>query len=729
MSEYPVKDETIGPFCGRVAPRRRSPDLLAALARIPALINSPDAVELTAGRNRNVRIDLLCEREALCVVVKAFRKPSAVKNAIDRRRGSKARRTWLNAVRLSEAGIGTPQPVAFLEHWEEYRLIDSFFVTIHQDGISSFTAELSHLLREEPECSKLLSLMQMVADAVRLMHDAGFQHNDLGNQNILLRRLGPERWGDVQFIDLNRGRIRDSLTPRRRARDISRIYLPSDFLRVFKEMYFNDVPPAEFQEWEQRYRQRFAWHSRTRRMRHPIREARIRRTPADPPQYPDEKDIWIWDERSGQAQTVLQSKDRFRHYPFSRHLRTACSSLKAFGPLWREYRAVLKTAFSAPVPMRGRIGVALEVNADRIERQLELLDALGPIPVLVRFYHHKSAEHRDQTTDAVSRLHEAGHPVSIALIQDRRAVNDPASWQAFADDVLRRVGSLVDFVEVGHAINRVKWGIWGYSEYRELIDGVARLRARYPDLTLTGPAVIDFEYPYVLAALDALPPGFSFGALSHHLYVDRRGAPENRQGRFATLEKCALGRAIARRSSRCEDRFIVSEVNWPIWGTGVYSPVGSPYVSPGPRHGDPSVSEDEYADYMIRYLLIALCSGMVERVYWWRLAAYGYGLVDDSDPAQWRRRPAFRMLKTFLEQVGDATFEARLALDDDAWAFAFRRADGTAVHIAYVLEGEREGTFPTSVSGVIDAFGKNVEVADQNVVTLSGRPVYVLGRA
>ena len=46
---------------------------------------------------------------------------------------------------------------------------------------------------------------------------------------------------------------------------------------------------------------------------------------------------------------------------------------------------------------------------------------------------------------------------------------------------------------------------------------------------------------------------------------------------------------------------------------------------------------------MIRYLLIALCSGMVERVYWRRLVARGFGLIDDVEPGTWRPRPAFTL--------------------------------------------------------------------------------------
>jgi hypothetical protein len=226
--------------------------------------------------------------------------------------------------------------------------------------------------------------------------------------------------------------------------------------------------------------------------------------------------------------------------------------------------------------------------------------------------------------------------------------------------------------------------------------------------------------------LDCLPDGFSFGALSHHLYVDRRGAPENRQGRFALLEKLALARAIARKHDRCQDRLIVSEVNWPLLGTGVHSPVGSPYVYPGPRYNDPSVSEDDYADFMIRYFLIAICSGLAERVYWWRLVAHGYGLVDDIDPDQWRARPAFKMLKTFLQHVANSTFESRIELNDSgAVAFAFRREDGSRFLVAYTPQEACEVEVPMPIEAVVDGVGSAVDVGAGARVKLCGRPVYI----
>ncbi len=731
MGDFSTTDMQIGRYRGRIRTATVQTAGLLWMDGIADHLAAADAVVLAQGRNRNVLVKMpAAHGGSLDVVVKAFGHPGILQARRIRGVGSKARRTWMASVHLTNAGAGTPAPVAFLERWDGSRLVESYVVTEYQRGIGSFAHELDRLYREEPDCGKLMTLLDTVARAIRKMHDSGFLHNDLGNQNILLRRLGDGRWGDVQFIDLNRGRIRQALTERDRGRDLSRIALPSDLLRVFKEMYYGGgtVPPPAFQRWESRYRKRFEWHSATRRWRHPIREARRLPAPGDPPSYPAAKDIWIWDERSAQPIVTMTSRDRPRHYPLSRHIRTAVSALKALPGAWGGYRHCLETAYGGRVPMGGRIGVAVEVLHGGQDRQLALLASLGRIPVLVRFYHHRGLEAASQAAAFTEALVRRGHPVSIALVQDRAAVLHPDSWTRFVDTVLERVGPLAELIEAGHAINRVKWGLWDFDEYRHLMEPVAAWKKRCPQLAFGGPAVIDFEYAYIPAALDALPPGFRFDALTHHLYVDRRGAPETPQGRFSALEKFALARAL---SARAGHRLIVTEFNWPLAGTGVYSPVGAPYDSPGPRRNDPSVSETQAAAYLLRYVLTAICSGLVERVFWWQLVARGYGLVDDTDSLQWRERPAFRALSVLLARLENSVFTGRTEEPSVAWPgadgilYRFEDPDGTPWWMAYTLGDHSRIRLPRDGACVRDVFGVQRAGGPADTADLGMLPVYI----
>jgi hypothetical protein len=726
----------LGPYTAELTGAYHPPDILARLRDLRTWLESPSARTMGEGRNRHVRIERLLGDDGPVVMVKAFGERSWLHDARDRRRGSKARRTWLAAEHLRKNAVGTPAPIGYLDRWEGGRLRESYYLAAYQDGVQTFRDALITLFHDHPDSERFLALLECVAKGVRAMHDAGFVHNDLGNQNILLTPDGPGRWRNFQVVDLNRGRIRHGpLGLRERARDMSRLALPSHLLQIFMKMYFHDRPPRNAVRWQELHARLHAWRVRSRSWRHPIREARLKQQAARDPLrrgYPAPRDMWIWDERTGQPLHAMLRDERARHFPTSRYFRLFGDTVRAAAGVRREYRPLVEGAFRQPVALAGRIGMAIDPSPALRDRELALLAGIGRIPAFVRFYHHETRERRRDRVELVNALHRAGHAVAIALVQDRNAVRNPSAWRDFATDVLEAVAPIVESVEVGHSVNRTKWGIWGLDDVRALYAPVPDLHARYPTVRFIGPAAIDFDYTFVLSALREWPVDIPLSALSYQLYVDRRGAPENPQNGFALVEKLALARAIARSNRLGMDRVIVSEVNWPVARTAPYSPVGPPYVFPWQGPTDVGTSEDEYADYMIRYLALALASGLTERVYWWRLVARGFGLVDDSDSAALRPRPAYPILCAFHTLLGDSTFvSARLpALAGNRqgrYRLAFRREDGETVVLTYAHGPALSFPDDEKFARVDDAFGRPM---DRVPAQLTGRPVYLrAGRA
>ena len=713
MSPQPPREIAIGPWAGFVDCPPDELDRIAA--QLPALL---------AGAAGGVsRHDLAIGGVMRPVVVKTFRR-QWWRDSHFRRRGTKSRRSFELAAHLRAHGVAAPRPIAWLDRWERGRLLESHYVYEYEHG-SSMREAIDGLLASQPEAADVLALMRVVAAAVARMHQAGVIHFDLGNQNVLVDRIGEDGWGNVRVIDLDRARRFGSPTLRLRARDLSRIDLPSALLPMFHCMYFGDrTPPAEFARWERHYRRRYAVHTATRPYRHPFRT--LRTLAKSPPQARTRPaGGWMWDERSAQAIGTRTKRDRYMKYPWRNGFYIMRGLARTALPVHRRYRACLERAFTSEVAMHGRIGIAAGgLDGVRAEEH-EWLARLGALPLQVRLHRHAGDARNARVLEEARRAHAAGHPLFVSLLQDRACVDTPSLWRDFVRTWLPAAAPIAQTVEVGHAVNRVKWGVDAFDDYRRMVEAALAEAGSDARVQLVGPAAIDFEYHYLVGVLDALPEG-CFAALSHHLYVDRRGAPENRQGPFSAIEKFALAKAIAACSPAIRgDRLIVSEVNWPLTGVGVHSPVRAPYFPQD--HGEPhaAVDENTYASYMVRYCALALCSGLVEQVYWWRLAGHGFGLIDDA-PTAWRPRPGFHALRQFVRLLGDATFVARLPAPADAWALAFRKPDSTRVVMAWShpRPSAYQPDFPPSM--VLSRDGDELAVGS-GAIALSGNPVYLIG--
>ncbi len=641
----------------------------------------------------------------------------------DRYRGGPAVRALDSGVYLQEHGIGTPRPIAAVEGGDDSVAAGGLLVTEWLGEHVSFKDALIALLSGEGEAPEIVALLRVVSEAIRAMHDAGFCHRDLGNQNILLQRDAEGRCHAPVFIDLNRGRVCANVSIRRRASELSRIYLPSDLRRIFQELYFDAAPPAAFRRAEAGERLRFALHTGTRTFRHPLRTWRNRGKRQ--PDYPPPRDLWIWDPCSVQAVAALCGRDRRRLMSKRDWLDILLASARCALPVRREAKRLLGQAFQAPVEMAGRIGITISDTPATATFEDGCLVELGPLHVLARFYAHQAETQWASTVNRLTHLHASGHAISIVLVQNRRAVTDLQRWRAFVEFVLARVGGLVTDVQVGQAVNRTKWGVWSSRDYAGLARTAAEVARGYPGVKLLGPAVIDFEPHYVAGMLAALPDGVAFNGVGHLLYVDRRGAPENRQGGYDTLGKLAMLRAMARLSPHADDRLVITETNWPLADTGIWSPICSPYLYTGQTVAG-GVDEVTYGCYMIRYLLIALCSGLVDRVCWWRLCSHGFGLVDDKDPQHPRKRPAYEMLLHFVRQVGQATFTGCPGTSPGMHAYHFTGGPSGSFTIAYAQEDAQSRQLALPFTRAVDARGRGLDAFDGQLPE-DGAPIYLVG--
>ena len=478
------------------------------------------------------------------------------------------------------------------------------------------------------------------------------------------------------------------------------------------------MPSPELDKHEASYRRRFAFHQNSRNVRHPLRYLKNRSANLGQTVYPNSKNYWLWDEKSAQPMIALSRKDKHRERLLVDLLKMIGQGIVMLPVLYNAYKKLKQQSFKKQVVLKDRIGVALHPRAEYIEHELKLLHELGNPPVLIRFCHHEGEAIWAETISLIQKLHRDDVVVMVALLQDRQAILVPEQWSTFLNKVIPAIANFVSHIEITHAYNRIKWGVWSIGELQTLMAPAFSLQEKYPKIKLTGPACIDFEYLPVIAALKSLPKGKYFSALSHLLYVDRRGAPENPQGPFSTLEKCTLLKAITKISPQCEEKVIISEVNWPAINSDIWSPVGSPYVTPKWKDKPSGESDDNYANFMLRYIVIAICSGHVDQLFWWRLSAKGYGLVDDQ--SEFKPRLAYNALQYFFVRLGDATFIKKWPSAKDTYIMEFHNTT-QQILMAWTTSSETKDLPKFDAQKIYDRNGNKIVNA-----SISESPIYLV---
>jgi len=284
------------------------------------------------------------------------------------------------------------------------------------------------------------------------------------------------------------------------------------------------------------------------------------------------------------------------------------------------------------------------VDIDKGKEQIELIDELGIKHLLIRMPLWQIDRIDEYVEFAKSFKNDK--EILLNILQDREHIEDKELLLKDINTIFTKFSSFVKEFQLGNAINRTKWGFFSVDEYLSWYEDIQRLRdTKYPHIKLIGSSMIDFEYHYTIRSL------FNFfkvryDKFSSLLYVDRRGAPQNKQyAFFDTKRKIDLLYSMVYLSPKSNNDIYITEVNWPLKDTAPYAPTSEKEC----------VSEQDYAVFMKDYYQTAINSGKITRVYWHQLIAPGYGLVDNRDGI--RKLPAFYTYKKMIEDCKNANFK------------------------------------------------------------------------
>jgi len=710
---------TGGGFHGEVASACRPKDVVEEVMRLVDPTASIKTIHW--GRNYIYAAEMDTPVGSLPVVVKQFKNQGLKKRVERRLKGSKAERSWRVAKELLRAGLGTPEPILWVE--SDRPEGPSFYVTeLLRNAVE--VRQFFRRLNDGPDAGDFPEVDEMaflgrLGRLARAINDAGILYRDLSMGNVLAVRGDDDL--DLYLVDFNRARTGREPGVVRRTRDICRLpVLQREHRTAFLEGYWGTVPPRwSFRWWF------YALSVDGYILKHAIKKRlefiRLRRRHAHGgshhPHIPaasdgaSSRDKAVWDHLSDQPHQHASRGEKFiiRLADSPAHLRDLVIVAASAAKVYRRYRELRTHLYEKPADFEG-VGLAVRPWRSDPEAHLREIDGLGVGPILLRL-HPWESDHGEEERLAEG-LVSRGHELAFVIPQNRDLVRDRARWRASIVELAARFRPYGRHFQIGQAINRSKWGIWTHGEYVDLYLEATEILRKIEGVEVLGPSVIDFEFQALLSLVNRGTPGLHFDIVSSLLYVDRRGAPENRQMGLDTVDKVALLRAIAEIGRNSSERCWITEVNWPLW-EGPHSPAGKTV----------SVGEDEQANYLVRYYLLALGTGLVERVYWWRLIARGYGLISPSSDGSLRRRPSWYALRTLIDQVAGASFEGPLSAPVGAFLYHFTRS-GDDIVVGWSVSKGVTATLPRPAAEALSRDGLSLAVPTGTEVELGTSPVY-----
>ncbi|MGQ7944781.1 lipopolysaccharide kinase InaA family protein [Flavobacterium sp. WC2509] len=164
--------------------------------------------------------------------IKSFKIPNLINKIAYRYfRKSKARRSFEYATLLLEKGIGTPQPIAYLENYNWLGLKDSYYVSEH------LSCDLTYReLVEIPDYPDHENILRQFTQFSYHLHQKGIEFKDHSPGNTLIRKSTE---GHYKFflVDLNRMNFHEQMSFELRMKNLCRLTPVKEMVAVMSNEY------------------------------------------------------------------------------------------------------------------------------------------------------------------------------------------------------------------------------------------------------------------------------------------------------------------------------------------------------------------------------------------------------------------------------------------------------------------------------------------------------------
>jgi len=174
----------------------------------------------------------LFELGNLTVNVKSFKVPNFINKLVYRTfRKSKARRSYEFANILLEKGIGTPQPIAYFEHFTAFTLQDSYYISAQMETELTFRQ-----LIEIPDYPDHKNILRQFTRFTFELHEKGVEFLDNTPGNTLIKKIGEEQYAFF-LVDLNRMKFHKNMSFAQRIENMAKLTPETRLITVMSDEY------------------------------------------------------------------------------------------------------------------------------------------------------------------------------------------------------------------------------------------------------------------------------------------------------------------------------------------------------------------------------------------------------------------------------------------------------------------------------------------------------------
>ncbi|MEN2412699.1 lipopolysaccharide kinase InaA family protein [Flavobacterium mesophilum] len=229
---------------------RVNPIFIDAISSILSITRNFSMSGVVFGNGQRNIIKLF-ELDGKTVNIKSFKIPNLINKVVYKYfRKSKAERSYEYATILLSKGIGTPEPIAFVENFNALGLRDSYYVSEHL--VTELTYRELILIPDYPDGDNILRQFTRFSFD---LHEKGIEFLDHSPGNTLIKKVSDDKY-EFFLVDLNRMQFHESMNFEQRMHNLRRLTPEKEMIAVMSNEYskvYTEKTEAEIFErmWQQ----------------------------------------------------------------------------------------------------------------------------------------------------------------------------------------------------------------------------------------------------------------------------------------------------------------------------------------------------------------------------------------------------------------------------------------------------------------------------------------------